>query len=129
MVLGFYSGPATSSTSCLCSSRSHVWITDKLLQWTITVYRNTSFTVSNQQSTACWAQFIPKVLKKDIAYLRFIEPHFVKIYSPVLEPTESSGTESEKDELKLVLKKTVMNGVSTFQILWRISTKFFIQNR
>jgi hypothetical protein len=128
MVLEFYSGPATNSTSRRYSSRSLVWIADKLLQWTITGYRNTSYTVSNLQNTACWAQFLPKILTKDIAYLWFIERHFVKIYSPVLEPTHSSGTENENDELKLVLKKTVTNCVSKFHILCRTSTQFFIQN-
>jgi hypothetical protein len=106
-----------------------IYTTDKLLQWTITGYTNTSFTVSNMQSTACWAQFIPKVLKKDLAYLWFIYRHFAKIHSRVVVPTKSSGTKSVNDELKLVMKKTVMNGVCKSQKLWRMSTKIFIQNR
>jgi len=129
MVLEFYSGPATKLHITSYSSRSLVWITDKLLQWTITGYTNASFTVSNLQSTACWAQFIPKVLKKDLVYLWFISRNLAKIHSRVVVSTKSSGTKIVNDELKLVMKTTVMNGVCKSQKLWGMSTKIFIQNR
>lgn len=50
------------------------------------------------------------------------------MHSPVVVPTKSRETKIV-NELKLVMKKTVMNGVCKSQKLWRMFTKIFIQNR
>jgi hypothetical protein len=82
MVLEFYSVLATKLDNTSYSSRSLVCITDKLLQWTIIGYRNSSATVNNLQSTTCWAQFIFQVLKKKLNY-----PWFIKKKSSVFQAT------------------------------------------